>query len=200
MLMKTQARIMRLFAGQIIRMFTIREIARELKMHVSLAHRAIVPLIKERLLKRNEQKLISIDYSGNHETLAYIEYLRSRDFLSKPKNRDVGMFAMEVTDKIGEESFVLLLFGSAVISPNPRDIDILLIVDDTEKIEFHERFLENICSGFSLKFEPRVISFESAYEMLGKREEANIMNETLNKHLILYGAGLFYRLVKKGRK
>lgn len=198
MLTKTQAKVMQVFAGQITGLFTIREIARNLKMQASLAHRAIVPLIKEGFLKKSKQNLLSVNYSKNHETLSYAEYQRSRDFLSKPKNRDIAMFAMEVTDKIGEDSFVLLLFGSAVISPNPRDIDILLIVDSTAKIEFHERFLENICS--SLKLEPRVISFESAYEMLGKREEANIMNETLNKHLIFYGAELFYRLVKKGRK
>jgi hypothetical protein len=36
--------------------------------------------------------------------------------------------------------------------------------------------------------------------MLGSRDENNVMNQILNKHLILYGAELFYRLLRQGRK
>ena len=94
---------------------------------------------------------------------------------------------------------ILLLFGSIIESNKPRDIDILLIVDNNDKIEFHEKFLDNITSNYNLPFETRVISFESIQEMLVKRDEKNIMNEILNKHIILFGAELFYRLIKKWR-
>ena len=93
----------------------------------------------------------------------------------------------------------MLVFGSTVDSSKPRDIDILLIVDSTNKIEFHEKFLHNISSNYYLSFEERVIGFESVYEMLSKRDEKNVMNEILNKHVILYGAELFYRLIQRGR-
>ena len=86
-----------------------------------------------------------------------------------------------------------------VESDKPRDIDILLIVDSADKVEFHEKFLHNITSNYDLPFEERVIGFESVYEMLSKREEKNVMNEILNKHMILYGAELFYRLIQRGR-
>jgi hypothetical protein len=33
--------------------------------------------------------------------------------------------------------------------------------------------------------------------MLSKRDETNIINEILNKHIILYGAELFFRLIEK---
>jgi len=36
--------------------------------------------------------------------------------------------------------------------------------------------------------------------MLGSRDDKNVMNELLNKHLILYGGELFFKLLKKGRK
>ena len=36
-------------------------------------------------------------------------------------------------------------------------------------------------------------------KMLSKHDEKNIMNEILNKHIILYGAELFYRLIERGR-
>ncbi len=116
------------------------------------------------------------------------------------KHKDLRLFTDEIITKIKEDNFILLLFGSAVNSNKPRDIDILLIVDSTDKIEFHEKFLHNVSSNYNLPFEERVISFESVYEMLSKRDELNIMNEILNKHIILYGAELFYRLIQKGRQ
>ena len=84
-------------------------------------------------------------------------------------------------------------------SRKPRDIDILLIVNSTNKIGFHEKFLHNIASNYDLPFEERVMGFESFYEMLSRRDEKNIANEILNKHIILFGAELFYRLIERGR-
>ena len=119
--------------------------------------------------------------------------------MNKRNYRDLALFTEEVVKKIKENSFILLLFGSAVNSNKPRDFDILLIVDHIKKVEFHEKFLYNIASNYDLPFEERVISFESVYEMLAKRDEMNVINEILNKHIILYGAELFYRLIERGR-
>ena len=109
------------------------------------------------------------------------------------------MLAEEIVSKIKEDNFILLVFGSVVDSNNPRDIDVLLIIDSVDKVEFHEKFLRNIASNYNLPFEERVISFESVYEMLSRRGETNLINEILNKHIILYGAELFYRLLQRGR-
>jgi len=196
---KSTARVLQVFTGHITESFTLREAARKLKMHVSLAHRAIKPLIEKNIIQQDKHKNLSLNYKIHHETLAYVEFMRSDDLLNKPKFRDLNLFREEVISKINEDSFVLLLFGSAVNLNKPRDIDILLIVDSADKIEFHEKFLYNIASNYDLPFEERVISFESVYEMLAKRDEMNVMNEILNKHIILYGAELFYRLIQKGR-
>lgn len=166
-------------------------------MHVSLTHKAIQPLIKANIIQKDKHKNLILNYKIHHETLAFVEYLRKDDFLNRFK--DIKLLAQEIINKIKQEYFVLLVFGSAVDSNKPRDIDILLIIDSTEKVEFHEKFLQNIVSKYSLPFEERVIGFESVYEMLAKRDEKNIMNEILNKHIILYGAELFYRLIQKGR-
>ena len=53
---------------------------------------------------------------------------------------------------------------------------------------------------FNLPFEEMTLSFESVYEMLVRRDEKNLMNEILDKHIILYGAELLYRLIQKGRR
>lgn len=194
---KSTARVLQLFTSHITETFTLREAARRLKMHVSLTHRAIQPLINAKIVKQDKHKNLGLNYKTHHETLAFAEYLRRDNFLEKFK--DIKLFADEVRSKIKQDSFVLLVFGSSVQSHKPKDIDVLLIVDNTDKIRFHEKFLHNIASNYGLPFEERVIGFESVYEMLSKRDEKNIMNELLNKHVILYGAELFYRMIEKGR-
>ncbi len=195
---KSTAKILQLFIGHITETFTLREAARRLKMHVSLAHRAIQPLIDAKLVEKDKHKNLSLNYKIHHETIAFAEYLRRDSFLDKFK--DVKFFADEVIKKIEQDSFILLVFGSSIESSKPRDIDILLIVNSTDKIAFHEKFLHNIVSNYDSPFEERVIGFESVYEMLAKRDENNVMNEILNKHIILYGAELFYRLIQRGRQ
>jgi len=194
---KSGAKILEIFTGHITEYFTLREIARKLNMHVSLAHKSIQPLIEAGIIEQDKHKGLSLNYKTHHETLAFVEYLRRDNFLKKFK--DIRLFAEEVKNKIKEENFVLLLFGSAVESKKPRDIDILLVVESTDKVAFHEKFLHNIASSYDLPFEESVIGFESVYEMLAKRDEKNVMNEILNKHIILYGAELFYRLIQRGR-
>ena len=194
---KSTAKVLQLFTGCITESFTLREVARKLKMQVSLAHRAIQPLIGAKIVEQDKHKNLSLNYKIHHETVAFAEYLRRDNFLDKFK--DVKFFADEVIKKIEQDNFVLLVFGSSIEFNKPRDIDILLIVDSTDKIAFHEKFLHNIASNYDLPFEERVIGFESVYEMLAKRDEINVMNEILNKHIILYGAELFYRLIQRGR-
>lgn len=199
LLNKSTARVLQLFTGKMTESFTLREVSRKLKMHVSLAHRAIHPLIEHNIVQHDKHKNLSLNYKSRNETLSFAEYLRRDELLRKRKYHELKLFAEEVINKIKEDTFVLLLFGSAVDSEKPRDFDILLIVDNMEKVEFHEKFLNNIASKYTLQIEERVISFESVYEMLARRDEKNLMNEIMNKHIILYGAELFYRLIQRGR-
>lgn len=200
MLTKNQVKIMQIFVSHMTELFTIREISRLLKKDFSLVHRTIQPLIKNALIKQTKERYLTLDYKENHQELAYIEHLRTKEFLSRPMNKTLAMFADEVIKKFPKGYFVLLVFGSALNNRNPRDIDLLMIIDKTEDIEPAERALYNISRKYTLKFHTVVISFESVYEMLGTRDQKNVMNELLNKHLVLYGAELFYKLVKEGRK
>lgn len=195
---KSTARILQFFAGHITQSFSLREAARMLGMHVSLAHRAMQPLISSGIIMRDRHRHLALNYKSHHGIIAFAEYLRRDDFLAR--FRDMRLFADEVTSKIRQDCFALLVFGSAVDSARPRDIDILLIVDSAEKIVFHEKFLHNIASGYGIRFEERVFSSESVYEMLSRRDEKNLINEVLNRHIILYGAELFYRLLQRGRQ
>src|SRR3989339_887739 len=132
---KSTVKVLQLFTGHITESFTLREIARKLKMHVSLAHRAIKPLINEKIVLRDKHKNLSLNYKTHHETLAFVEYLRRDELLSKAKHKDITLFAEEVINKIKEDNFILLVFGSTINSDKPRDVDILLIVDNTDKVD-----------------------------------------------------------------
>lgn len=194
---KSTAKILKFFVSNITESFTLREVARKLVMNVSLVHKAIQPLINSKIIEQDKHKNLKLNYKIHNETLIFAEYLRRDDFFDK--NKDIKLFNDEVFDKIKEDNFILLIFGSAVESDKPRDVDVLLVVDSMNKVEFHEKFIYNIASNYDLPLEIQVIPYESVYEMLLKRDEKNIINESLNKHIILYGAELFYRLIERGR-
>lgn len=198
MLTKSQFKITQLAVSNITKRFGIREIARLLKMNTSLAHRNIAPLIEKRILLKDEKGFLYLNFRKNHDILAYSEYLRRNRLLKK--NSDISMMNDEIIENIPYGYFTLLIFGSTVISPKPRDLDLLMIIENTEDIEKAEKYLHNITRNYTIEIHSLVISFESVYEMLALRDSKNVMNEVLNKHLILYGAELFYRLLNKGRK
>ena len=196
---KTQTKIMEFFVSKITRRFSLRSVGKELKMHQALMYRASRPLIEDKLIIPDGESYV-LNYKKNHQELAYFEHLRSKEFLSKSKNKILAMFAEDIVEKFPYGYFTIIVFGSSVINPNPRDIDILLIIEKTKDIESAEKELYNISRNYTLNLHTIVISFESVFEMLGSRDDKNVINQALNNHLVLYGAELFYKLIKIGRK
>lgn len=197
MLTKTQFKIMQFFVSQITKRFSLRSVGKTLGMHQALAYRACKELIQNRLIIQDDGSYI-LNYKENHQELAYFEYLRTKKYLDKKKT--LSLLTEDIINKFPYEYFALLIFGSAVVSQKPKDIDLLVIVEKTKEIESAEKALYNIIRNYTLNTHAVVISFDSVFEMLGSRDEKNVMNEVLNKHIILYGGELFYKLLKKGRK
>lgn len=200
MLTKTQAMVMEIFAANIAERFSIKGISKIIGKDYSLVHRSIKPLIAKNLLAKDKQEYLSLNYKENTAQAAYIEALRTQKFLQKKQNKTISLFIEDALKAFKDDFFIMLIFGSAVEQKKiPRDVDILLIVDGNAKINKTEKLLHNIALNFSAKFDINVISTESAYEMLSKRDQTNVMNETLNKHLIVFGAESYYRLLKNAR-
>lgn len=197
MLSKTQMRILQAFVANITRKFSLTDISKELDMQYRVVHRAVKPLVAEKYLLA-ENKRYSLNYKAHHQELAYIEFLRAKELLAKEPT--LRLFKEDLVQKIEEDQFILIIFGSTITKAKPRDTDILLIVEGLEKIEFLERQLDVIASFSTLKTDIHVISHESVYEMLEKRDQLNVLNEILNKHVIVHGAETFYRMLAKGRK
>lgn len=197
MFTKTQIEIMKVFVSKINERFSIKQISEIMGKAYPLVHRSIKSLVNGGLLIKDNKELLSLNYRGNSQHIAYIEALRADKFL---KDKTISLFTKDVLDKINLDFFVFLVFGSSVESKEPRDIDILIIVQEKEKTNEIERIVANISSNFSRKFDINVISAESAYEMLNKRDTPNMLNETLNKHILLFGAENYYRILKNARQ
>lgn len=198
MFTKTQAEILKIFVSHIDRRFSIKEVSETLKKPYPLIHRSIQDLLNKKYLFKDEKNFLSLNYKNNHSELGYIESLRSKLVLDKDKT--LALFNNDVKNKINLDFFVLLIFGSYVEKSNPRDIDILLIIENEDRLTDVEKTISNIASQFTKKFEIQVITTRSAYEMLAKREKSNILNESLNKHLLLFGAENYYRMVNNARQ
>lgn len=198
MFTKTQARIMEIFVSEITERFSIRQIAGIVNRHYPIIHQSVQALIKGRFLNKDEHELLALNYKENHAELSYIESLRKKEFIQK--NKEIALFAKDVADGIKHDFFILLVFGSSVKKgQKPRDIDILLVLAEEKDINSAEKLLQNIASRLGSKFDINVISAVSVYEMLSKRDQLNVANETLNNHIILFGAENYYRMLKNAR-
>ena len=65
MLTKTQAKIMEIFAANIVRCFSIKGVSKIMGKDYSLVYRSIKPLIAKSLLVKDEQGYLSLNYKKN---------------------------------------------------------------------------------------------------------------------------------------
>ena len=197
MLTKTQIKIMEVFVSKINERFSINEIADKLNKPYPLIHRSIKLLLGDKFLIKDTKGFLSLNIYENHPELAFIESVRKNEFLMK--NKILYLFFNDVLKNLKKDFFILLVFGSSVENKSPRDMDILLIIEDKKDTDNIEKHIRNISSNFAVKFDINVIAIESVYEMLSKRESPNVMNESLNKHIILFGGENFYKILKNAR-
>lgn len=196
MFTKIQTEIMKVFVSRITTKYSIKQVTEILDKKYAVIHRSITPLIKEGYLLRDEQDLISLNYRQNHSELTYIESLRRKRLFEK--NKDLQLFFLDCSEALRTDFFISILFGSSV-EVKGRDTDLLFIFPESE-VEKKEKIIRNIAENFTLNLDINVISVESAYEMLSKYEKVNVLNELLNKHIILFGGENFYRVLNNARQ
>lgn len=192
---KTETLILELLVSKPLRKFTIREISRLIKKDLKIVHTSVKLLLRKRFLLKDEQQHLHLNYQANISDLAYIENIRKeKTFHHYPA---LKIAATDFLKKTKHSFFVLLVFGSYA-EGNPHknsDLDVLIILPDEDGNHTFERELNSIFSISFQKFHPHVIRKVSFREMIAKRDEANIINESLNKHIIIFGAELYYKLL-----
>jgi hypothetical protein len=197
---KTEQKILNYFVAKINKKFTLQGIGKELDMHQALAYRSSKKLIKERLIIPDENGLYHLNYKENQQEIISSEYQRTSIFLKNQKHKMFINFIKEFIDISKEDNYILMLFGSAVEKDNPRDYDIVIYFDTIEKANKYENILHRLKENYNkIDIHINVDSLNDLNEMLIKRDENNIANESLNNHIIFYGAELFYKILKKVR-
>jgi len=196
MFTKTQIEIMKLFVSKIEKKFSINQVSEILNKKYPLIHRSIKPLIEKNYLLKDEHRLIFLNYRKNHSKLAFLESIRKSEFLEKEKV--LRLFFQDCLKSIQTDFFISIVFGSSV-EKKGKDIDILFIFNK-EEIEKNEKIIRNISKNFTLNLDINFVPVESAYEMLSKREEPNVLNELLNKHILLFGGENFYKILNNARR
>ncbi|MDP7080288.1 MAG: hypothetical protein QF415_10380 [Candidatus Undinarchaeales archaeon] len=198
MLTKTQLKILKLFASQIGERLSIKQVSEELEKPYPLIHRSIQGLLDQGFLVKDKQNYLSLDHRMNHFALCYAEGLRKRDFLES--NRTVGLFVNDILERLSTDFFILLFFGSVVgNAKRPRDVDVLVIIEDEGSVGPLEKTMYNIADAFSVPFDITVLPVTSMIEMLKNRDELNVMNESLTNHVIVFGAENYYRVLSHAR-
>lgn len=198
MLTKTQIEIMKIFVSKIDRKFSINEISQLLKKPYALIHRSIKWLTENSLVKLDEKKLLTLSYRENLADISFVESIRAKESLQKEKS--VGLFIKDCLKNLHEDFFTLLIFGSFVEKRKFNDLDVILILDNPNNVEKTEKIIKHISSNFSFKVDLHVLSKESVYEMFSKREQINILNESLMMHIIVFGAENYYRMLSNARR
>ncbi|MBI2004272.1 hypothetical protein HYS72_02290 [Candidatus Pacearchaeota archaeon] len=198
MLTKTQIEIMKIFVSKIDKKFSINEVAGVLRKPYALIHRSMQDLINNKFIFIDEKKLLSLNYKENFTELSLVESIRIKNYLAKEKS--ISLFIKDCLTEINEDFFIFLIFGSFVEKKKFNDLDLIIILDNKTKVEQTDKIIRNLASNFSFKIDLNVLSKESAYEMFSKREQTNILNESLNKHLIVFGGENYYKILSNARR
>lgn len=192
---KTETLILELLVSKPTRKFTIREISRLIKKDLKIVHTSIQRLLQKKCLLKDEQQHLHLNYHANIQDWAYIENLRKEKFFQQYPI--IKIAAADFLKKTKNSFFVLLVFGSYAEGNHRKDsdVDLLAILPEEDKNNSLERQLNAIFSLSPPKLHLQVISQISFREMMAKRDEANIINESLNKHIIIFGAEAYYKLL-----
>ena len=187
---KTEIAVLELFVSRILDSFTIREVSRNIKKDLKIVHTSIKDLIEKRLIIKDNSNRLRLNYKENISDLSYVENIRKEHFFKK--NHLTAIHIKNFLKMTKYKFFILLVFGSYAAEKQAKKSDIdLLAVLPKENVKF-EKELNAALSVSTEKFHINTISEESFKEMLHKRDEMNVINETFNNHILIYGAEQYY--------
>ena len=189
---KTEIRVMELFVSRVLDSFSIREVSRLIKKDLKIVYSSIKKLIEKDFIIK-EKNGLRLNYKKNINDLAYIENIRKEHFFIK--NPLIKIHINNFIEKSKNKFFILVLFGSYALQKQNKKLDIDLLAIVPEYDEEFEKELNASLSASNKEFHINIIDEDGFKEMLGKRDEMNVINETLNNHVLLYGADLYYLLL-----
>ncbi len=187
---KVNLKIMEEITKDLTKKWSINGLSKKINKHYRPVYAATQSLIKEGFLIKNQNNLIEPTLK-NTLLLELAERQRSIE----NKNKELKIINDKLL-RLKTTFFSTVLFGSSVRKKG-NDIDILIIIPNSEEASNFKKQVENELGSFFNKLDLNVVSEESCYEMLNSPNKLNIMNEILKNHLVLSGAESFYKILKR---
>ncbi len=179
--------------------FSIREIARQVKIDYKLVHTSVQRLVKRKIItkqKYGKTELCEINLAESISDLMLVEQQRTHQFLEK--NSGIKLLVQEIMEKVENPYYTLIIFGSyAKGTQHPRsDVDLLVIVPIKEQETETERILHSITSIKPFKTHLMIVTAADFKEMIESKESLNMGKEVIKNHIILHGAEAYYNLLE----
>jgi len=179
--------------------FSIREISRQIKTDYKLAHNSIKRLINKKIIakkRHGKTELCIINLKDAADYLIQVENIKSRRFLER--NTGIKLTIREIKEKIKNPYYTFILFGSYAKEKQHKrsDLDLLVIVPGEEFIKEIEAAINSVSAIKPIKIHSLVVTSKDFMEMLTAKDGINIAKETLNNHIIFYGAEAYYNLLE----
>ena len=188
--MKTENKIIKLFIEQ-KQSKTIREISKKIKSDYKITHTAIQRLLNKNILISKtigKSTLCKLNKSYYGVEIYKAENERTKSLL---KNKNIKQLYKEVKEKIKSGFFIFLIFGSYAKGNQTKSSDIDIIFISNEK-NFEEK-IYNILSLLPLKTHNLVFTEEEFIQMKDSKK-LNVIKETIENNIILYGIENYYKL------
>lgn len=175
--------------------FTIRALSMKAGINYRLSYEEAMKMMKEGMIsikKQGQGSVCRINMKADTSLYAFIESLRSRDFLKR--NDKIKIIAEELS-KINTALFTAILFGSHAKEKAGKtsDIDILIVAKDHGEIEAEA---ESILSALSYPIHITSVS-EQDFILMKKQQGINVANEIIGNHIILSGPEIYCRMMAK---
>ncbi len=182
--------------------FSIREIARQVKIDYKLVHTSVQRLISKKIIakkKYGKTELCEINLTEAIIDLILVEQQRTRHFLEK--NIGIKLLVHEMMEKIENPYYTLIIFGSyAKGAQHPRsDVDLLAIALTKEQLSEIERTIHSITFIKPIKIHLITATAADFKEMVEAKEPLNVGKEAVKNHIIIYGAEAYYNLLERCR-
>ena len=197
MLTKTQLKIVAYLIDHPHNHFGIRELAKEIS--------TVYYLVQRNVQQLNQAKIIELHPAGRtHLVKLYpqaglhplLDAERYKGLLFYQKYPLVKVILQKIIEQANSCFFVLLVFGSYVQQPRKdSDLDLLLIMPNQEQAEFMERVITSVARTSTIKIHETIVIEQSFITMLQKKE-LNVAKEAQEKHILIYGDQLYYKLIQ----
>lgn len=171
--------------------YTIRALSRKAGINYRLSYEETMKMKEEGIIsirKQGQGSVCKINLSADIPLYAFIESLRTREFIEKHAN--IRVIAGELS-KLSTAFCTAVLFGSHAKEKAGKnsDIDILVVAENAESVEAS-------LSTLSYPLHITAVSEESFIEM--KRQQTlNVANEAIGNHIILAGHGIYCGMLAK---